>query len=141
MSGSGVSRASNRSKPRQRSKQEKRDPAPQEDPVDMPRQSGVASSLDSIQVTPRTPRMLRNVSMDEVELTLLDEEERTRAANGFGHGDGTPTTPKGKRPLTAQDKREMVLLSVLCEPLLNRSCRDHPCSLTSTVQISYKVFQ
>ena len=79
----------------------------------------MSSSLNSIRITPRTPKTPRPAMDDEddVELRLLDEEERLRSANGFQDEDssvaGYDTDPK--KPISANDKRQMVLLCILCE--------------------------
>jgi hypothetical protein len=78
----------------------------------------VSSSLESIFVSPRTPKTPRtaqngDTDTDEVELALLGDEERERAAVGVdGDEVDTQTT---KRPLSTKDKKAMVLLCVLCE--------------------------
>lgn len=91
----------------------------------MPNKSGsiepmaMSSSLNSIRITPRTPKTPRPAMDDEddVELRLLDEEERLRSANGFQDEDSSvadsDTDPK--KPISANDKRQMVLLCILCE--------------------------
>jgi MFS transporter, PAT family, solute carrier family 33 (acetyl-CoA transportor), member 1 len=82
--------------------------------------TAVSSSLDSIQVPPRTPYAddSPNGKEDEgIELSLLDDEERRAAATGdddFGVG-------KVKQGVSAKDKRGMALLIVLCEPILQPS--------------------
>jgi hypothetical protein len=55
---------------------------------------------------------------DDVELSLLNGDERLEASNGYnyadvddGYGGGTAS----KRPLSSKDKRAMVLLVCLCE--------------------------
>lgn len=82
----------------------------------------VTSSLNSIHISPRTPRTPRpNMGDDEeedVELTLLNEEERLRSARAFNdHDDGDSMVSAedvSKRPISGKDKRGMVLLCVLC---------------------------
>ena len=84
---------------------------------------GVSTSLDSVQVTPRTPRTARHDSDDtdadyvvgsrsaeEVEMSLLGEDERRHADAGFADY----TDAKHKAPLSSEDKRAMVLLCTLC---------------------------
>ncbi|KZV73908.1 MFS general substrate transporter [Peniophora sp. CONT] len=70
--------------------------------------------LDSIQITPRTPRTARDMGPrmtanveEEVEMSLLDERER--AVDGFGDGG----IEKGHKHISAEDKRAMALLCVL----------------------------
>lgn len=79
----------------------------------------VSSSLNSIHISPRTPRSTSRVAFDEageddVELSLLGDDERRQAAYGvdreYGSGVGD-----SKHPISAEDKRAMVLLCVLCE--------------------------
>jgi PAT family acetyl-CoA transporter-like MFS transporter 1 len=77
----------------------------------------VSSSLDSIFISPRTPvarspRTNQNGNADDdVELSLLGEDERRLAAAGLDEDDPYTT----KRPLSSKDKRAMVLLCVLCK--------------------------
>ena len=84
---------------------------------------GVTTSLDSVQVTPRTPRTARrdhgdadadyligSRSAEEVEMSLLGEDERRHADAGFAEYADT----KYKTPLSLEDKRAMALLSILC---------------------------
>jgi len=78
----------------------------------------VSSSLDSIFISPRTPRTPKssrlgvNGDIDDVELSLLDEGDRLQAA---GDSDDAGEEPHGdaKRPISSKDKRGMVLLCVL----------------------------
>ncbi|KAI0052048.1 hypothetical protein FA95DRAFT_1484294 [Auriscalpium vulgare] len=84
----------------------------------------ITTSLDSIQIQPRTPRTphashvaARDADGDteEVEMSLLDEEERRRAAMGDdADEDALPGAGKrGRATLTVEDKKNMALLSVL----------------------------
>lgn len=57
---------------------------------------------------------------DEAELTLLGEDERRQYAAGLEDGFGSI---KRTQPVSAEDKRAMVLLCVLCA---FSSCRDVP---------------
>lgn len=71
--------------------------------------------LEGIQIPPRTPRGAYGSddgdATDEVELSLLNEDDRRAAA-----GDGTPSpASKSKQGVSAKDKRAMALLVVLCE--------------------------
>jgi len=90
---------------------------------------GISTSLDSIQITPRTPHAVRpdyddteadkfvsGVDAEEVEMTLLAEDERRRAHPGFADGNGHLGI-KHKAPLSLEDKRAMALLCVLCTSL------------------------
>ncbi len=78
-------------------------PPPQNSSREMPRSPvlspGISTSLDSVQITPRTPRAVRpryaevDVSLvggdvEEVEMSLLSGDERSRAEPGFTNGDG-----------------------------------------------------
>ena len=84
----------------------------------------VTSSLNSIHISPRTPRTPRTsrpgIGDDEeedVELSLLNEEERLRSARDFLDHEPTSSKPEdaSKLPISAKDKRGMVLLCVLCK--------------------------
>ncbi|THH15834.1 hypothetical protein EW146_g4704 [Bondarzewia mesenterica] len=85
--------------------------------------NAVTSSLDSIQILPRTPRSVRpahewtggdEAGMDEVELSLLNEDERRLAGAGVDEFDGFPAgVGKAKSTLTGEDKKAMALLSIL----------------------------
>ena len=116
-------------------------PPPQTSPREMPRHPllspsvstpGVSTSLDSVQITPRTPRVVRPKYADaddlvagedaeEVEMNLLSGYERSCAEPGFADENGY-IEAKHKAPLSLEDKRAMVLLCVLCTwlpPLLS----------------------
>jgi len=87
---------------------------------------GISTSLQNVQITPRTPRVLRpkpeadadadhfvgGADSEEVEMSLLAEEERARAGAGFADENGR-LEAKHKVPLSPEDKRAMVLLCVL----------------------------
>ncbi|KDR85273.1 hypothetical protein GALMADRAFT_52530 [Galerina marginata CBS 339.88] len=80
----------------------------------------VTSSLNSIHISPRTPRTPRTnmgggEEDDDVELTLLNEEERLRSAREFQDDESilSEADDVSKRPISAKDKRGMVLLCVL----------------------------
>ena len=80
----------------------------------------VTSSLNSIHISPRTPRTPRpNVADDDeenVEMALLNEEERLRSAREFQDDESSSGSETDlKKPISAKDKRGMVLLCVLCE--------------------------
>ena len=92
---------------------------------------GISTSLDSVQITPRTPRTVRPeygrddadadnfvgaVDAEEVEMNLLAEDDRHRAHPGFADGNGHLGI-KHKAPLSPEDKRAMALLCVLCTSL------------------------
>jgi MFS transporter, PAT family, solute carrier family 33 (acetyl-CoA transportor), member 1 len=83
----------------------------------------VTSSLNSIHISPRTPKTPRNVGGDDesdVELELLNEQERFEADRDVD--EPVDHTPPTKKPISAKDKRSMALLCVLCER--------HPSELT-----------
>ena len=104
-------------------------PPPRNSPREMPRppvlSPGVSTSLDSVQITPRTPRAVRTKyeeasdslvaeDVEEVEMSLLSGDERSRVEHGFTNGDGY-LEDKHKAPIISlEDKRAMVLLCVLC---------------------------
>ncbi|KAI0273249.1 acetyl-coenzyme A transporter 1 [Russula aff. rugulosa BPL654] len=103
-------------------------PPPRNSPREMPRppvlSPGVSTSLDSVQITPRTPRAVRPKyeeasdslvaeDVEEVEMSLLSGDERNRVEHGFTNGDGY-LEDKHKAPIISlEDKRAMVLLCVL----------------------------
>ncbi|KAF8922182.1 acetyl-coenzyme A transporter 1-domain-containing protein [Mucidula mucida] len=80
-----------------------------------------SSSLNSIQVGPRSPITSRshhtadrmeNDAEEGLEMNLLGDEERRQAARGLdGYGDDFHDD--SKHPMSAKDKRAMVLLCVL----------------------------
>ncbi|EEB91054.1 hypothetical protein MPER_10656, partial [Moniliophthora perniciosa FA553] len=77
----------------------------------------VTSSLDGTYVGPRTPITARPHSNrlglqeeNDVELHLLDEDERRRAREGL---ESRSEEDLSKRPLSAKDTRAMALLCVL----------------------------
>lgn len=75
----------------------------------------VSSSLNSIHISPRTPKSPR-IGLDDaeegVELSLLGEEERHQASRGLDDAEDAPTD--SKKAIGAKDKRAMVLLCILC---------------------------
>ena len=78
----------------------------------------VTSSLNSIHISPRTPKTPRNAleeEEDDVELELLNQEQRLQADRDVD----SPVVHEShaKKPISAKDKRSMVLLCVLCEKL------------------------
>ncbi|KAF8061016.1 acetyl-coenzyme A transporter 1-domain-containing protein [Lyophyllum atratum] len=81
----------------------------------------VSSSLNSIQINPRTPKTPRTPRMgiddaeEGVELSLLGEEERERASRGLRDDEDSEIEEVNplKRPIGAKDKRNMVLLCIL----------------------------
>lgn len=87
-----------------------------------PDSMAVSSSLSSIHISPRTPRTPRVPTLEDgeedLELTLLGEDERQQAARDLGEQENQEILPDSKRPISARDKRSMVLLCVLCKFLL-----------------------
>ncbi|KAF8973855.1 acetyl-coenzyme A transporter 1-domain-containing protein [Flammula alnicola] len=81
----------------------------------------VTSSLNSIHISPRTPRTPRldigNRDEEDVELELLNEEERLRSARDFQDIEDESSISEAedvsKKPISAKDKRNMVFLCVL----------------------------
>ncbi|KAG2155391.1 acetyl-coenzyme A transporter 1 [Suillus clintonianus] len=73
----------------------------------------ISSSLDSIRILPRVPTGSSS-DLEEVELSLLSEEERTSAARNLQDGDaqfsagGTKTTA-----MSSRDRKAMTLLIIL----------------------------
>ncbi|KAJ7596762.1 acetyl-coenzyme A transporter 1-domain-containing protein [Mycena floridula] len=79
-----------------------------------PSSMAVSSSLNSIHITPRTPissRLDPDENDDDVELSLLGEDERRQAA--FGLESDPSTMGDHKKPISSKDKKAMVLLCVL----------------------------
>ena len=88
----------------------------------------VATSLESIEIVPRTPRTPATArrphghggrtpdDVDEVELSLLGEEERRAAAADMTVEEEQEYLAQadGKRPFSARDKQAVVLLIILC---------------------------
>ncbi|KXN81096.1 hypothetical protein AN958_06050 [Leucoagaricus sp. SymC.cos] len=74
----------------------------------------VTSSLHSIHISPRTPKSPREIDdgEDDVELSLLGEDDRRRAAMDF-EDDVLAPRGVGKKPMSTKDKRAMALLCVL----------------------------
>lgn len=79
---------------------------------------GTTSSMDTVRIQPRTPRLQHDT--EEVELSLLGEDERRQAAFGVPDGDSAGAV-RVKGPMSNRDKRSMGLLCVLCE----FSCHSH----------------
>lgn len=116
----------NDSDPQPRRRQAARRDQTNEDDKDMPPRApaALATSLESIHIQPRTPRTPRSGrsrydpgdadGIDEVELSLLEEDERREAGLGMDD-EGQPDHPAVKRPISSRDKRAIVLLVVLCE--------------------------
>ena len=80
----------------------------------------VTSSLNAIQISPRTPKTPHadvGGEDDDVELSLLNEAERLQSARAFPDDAHSLSNTESdtKRNISAKDKRGMVLLCVLCE--------------------------
>lgn len=78
----------------------------------------VTSSLNSVYIsprTPRTPRVTTDYDDDDVELELLAEEERENAHRDLDQEDVIKEPESGSKSISLKDKKNMVLLSVLCE--------------------------
>ena len=103
--------------------------AKQNDPLAAPSDSmpprAIATSLESIEVVPRTPVTARRGyshdprtpdGLDEVELSLLGEEERRAAASDLTLEEEQAylAGADGKGPMSARDKQAIVLLIILC---------------------------
>ncbi|KAF5312342.1 hypothetical protein D9619_003117 [Psilocybe cf. subviscida] len=79
----------------------------------------VTSSLNSIHVSPRTPRTPRPApgeeDKDDVELSLLDEDQRRQAESDLKDLEDEHGVPQdiSKKPISTKDKRNMVFLCVL----------------------------
>lgn len=131
-------------KPRRRQTQKEKTPTKDSDP--MPRTPRAhATSLETIEVLPRTPITSRTPRRgyaawsadedghaEEVELSLLGEEDRRQAASDLTLEEEQAylSQADGKRPFSSRDKRAIVLLIILCasslaliaRPILNADC-------------------
>ena len=95
----------------------------------MPRSPRAQStSLESISIQPRTPKTPRAnggihgwtpqdaEAIDEVELSLLGEEERRQAAAGMSVEEEQEYLAQAeKKGISPADKRALGLLTILCE--------------------------
>lgn len=79
------------------------------------RPMAVTSSLNSIHISPRPPkaRSSTETAEDDVELSLLGEEERRRAAQGMEDGLDGVLPSSTKKPMSTKDKKAVVLLCIL----------------------------
>jgi hypothetical protein len=86
----------------------------------------VTSSLHNIHISPRAPKSSRDSAdaEDDVEMSLLGEDERRRAVQDL-EDNVLPPHSAGKKSMSKRDKRAMVLLCVLCECL--EVCNDSEC--------------
>jgi hypothetical protein len=84
----------------------------------------VTSGLNAIHIAPRTPKNVKgqwsggdDVDTQEVELSLLDEDDRRQAAVGLGETEeqGYVGGHDVKHPMSTKDQRGMALLIILCE--------------------------
>ncbi|CAL1696730.1 unnamed protein product [Somion occarium] len=110
-------------KPRRRQPRKKSaQPAAEGMPTKSPRAQ--TSSLESIRILPRTPKTPRSTHrwtsqdgepLDEVELSLLGEDERRQAAEGASLDDELEhfTHAGAHKPMSAKDKRAIILLVIL----------------------------
>jgi MFS transporter, PAT family, solute carrier family 33 (acetyl-CoA transportor), member 1 len=93
----------------------------------MPRSPrGLTTSLESISIQPRTPKTPRSnagpawrqsdeIGVDEVELSLLGEDEQRQAAQGMTLEEEQEYLAQSeKKPTSAKDKRALALLIILC---------------------------
>lgn len=115
--------------PRRRRKQTKpKRSAPTSDDDAMPRgPHAQTTSLESISIQPRTPKTPRANgvngwtpadadAIDEVELSLLGEDERREAAHGLSlEEEQAYLSQADKKPMSTKDKRAIALLIILCE--------------------------
>ena len=78
---------------------------------------GVSSSLNSLHIHPRAQKSSNSNrrDMEDVELSLLDDEQQRQADVGLPTD--RPHARRSKHSFSAKDKRAMVLLVVLCEYL------------------------
>ena len=117
------------------------------------------TSLESIAISPRTPRPPHAPpngaqgwnaddaesanGADEVEMSLLGEDERREAADGLTLEEEQEYLSPEKRPTSAKDKRAIALLIVLCASCLSSSpvsCADHgPQTLFKVSQYVFRV--
>jgi hypothetical protein len=110
-------------------------------PLDVNRKA-TTTSLESIHIPPRTPRSARvNGNDDDVELSLLFDEQRRAANVGVAEHLDTGGEKVPKRSGPSKDRAAMVLLVVLCALSLRflasvpGQYAHHP---PMHVQISYK---
>lgn len=74
---------------------------------------GTTSSMDTVRIQPRTPRQGTH-DTQEIELTLLEEDEQRQAAVGVSDHESARTR-QSTRPMSGKDKRSMGILIILCE--------------------------
>ena len=109
------------------------------------RGAAISSSLERIHVPPRTPRSSRRLDSapeEEVEMSLLTEDERKEAEADLLSDESEPSQrpSRGPQPMSSKDKRAIALLIVLCtsDPVLALL----PCLKSPFFrQISYRAYQ
>ena len=114
--------------PRKRkNKSKKNDAVTDDDDMSRHNPRGQSTSLESISIQPRTPKTPRvhgangwtpvnGETIDEVEMSLLGEEERREAANDMTvEEEQAYLSQAEKKPMASKDKRAMVLLVILCK--------------------------
>ena len=131
--GMSTSTSNHDNNPRRRRKSPKIDHTPSADGQGMPRSPRAqTTSLESISIQPRTPKTasarVNGVpgwqaddasAVDEVELSLLGEEERREAAEGLTLEEEQEYLSQtvAKKAMSAKDKRAIALLIILCQSL------------------------
>jgi hypothetical protein len=83
--------------------------------ADMATRSSRHAMTTSLEGTPVVPRFSHATEDDDVNIELLTEEDRVRAARGTGESLEELGGARSKRPLSTRDKRAMALLILLCE--------------------------
>ena len=112
-------------KPRRRQAKKSQAPAAAQDSM-LPSAHAHATSLQSIEILPRTPRTPATARRgrahasddadDEVELSLLSESDRRAAASDMTLEEEQAYLSQAdvKKAISSRDKRAMVLLTILC---------------------------
>lgn len=111
----------------------------------------LSTSLESIQINPRTPKTPRTGdtrwneqdggSIDEVELSLLGEDERRAAEAGLSLDDEDHVPHPTSKRVSSRDKRAIALLIVLCVSFPFDSQSYPRLTWLNFIQISSKAFQ
>jgi hypothetical protein len=82
-------------------------------PLPLFHKNTVSSSLDSIRILPRVPTG-SSTGIEDVELSLLSEEERASAGRNLQDGDAHPSADGAKTTvMSSRDKKAMTLLIIL----------------------------
>lgn len=77
----------------------------------------ISSSLDGIRIHPRVPTGSPS-NLEDVELSLLSEEERISAGRNLQDGDARSSAGGAKTTaMSSRDKKAMTLLIILCRSL------------------------